>query len=69
MPIHFKRNLVRYWIVFPMASEVTKLSALCMRCKDGTSGPFTKRIANNKEIELVGGRDMYMAVCDKHLKF
>lgn len=53
----------------PMASEVTKLSALCMRCKDGTSGPFTKRITNNKEIELVGGCDMYMAVCDKHLKF
>ena len=53
----------------PMASEVTKLSALCMRCKDGTPGPFTKRTANNKEIELVGGRDMYMAVCDKHLKF
>jgi thymidine kinase len=48
---------------------MTKLSALCMRCKDGTSGPFTKRITNNKEIELVGGCDMYMAVCDKHLKF
>ena len=52
----------------PLASEVTKLSALCMRCKDGTSGPFTKRTANNKEIELVGGRDMYMAVCDKTSK-
>ena len=34
----------------PMACEVTKLSALCMRCNDGTLGPFTKRIVDDKTL-------------------
>tara|TARA_B110000858_G_scaffold7412_1_gene7983 strand:+ start:351 stop:968 length:618 start_codon:yes stop_codon:yes gene_type:complete len=51
----------------PLSSEVTKLSALCMKCKDGTPGPFTKRMVNNTELELIGGSDMYSAVCRKHL--
>lgn len=51
----------------PTASDVTKLSALCMRCNDGTAGPFTKRIVENTELELIGGSDMYIAVCDAHL--
>ena len=51
----------------PLASEVTKLSALCMKCKNGTPGPFTKRMVNNTELELIGGCDMYSAVCRKHL--
>ena len=51
----------------PIACEVTKLSALCMRCKDGTPGPFTKRIVKNQELELIGGSDMYEAVCRNHL--
>jgi thymidine kinase len=51
----------------PMADEVIKLSALCMDCNDGTPGPFTKRIVENQDLELVGGNDMYKAVCRKHL--
>ena len=51
----------------PLASEVTKLSALCMKCKDGTPGPFTKRMVSNTELELIGGSDMYSAVCREHL--
>ena len=51
----------------PIACEVTKLSALCMRCKDGTPGPFTKRTVKNQELELIGGSDMYEAVCRNHL--
>jgi len=38
-----------------------------MTCKDGTPGPFTKRMVNNTELELIGGSDMYSAVCRKHL--
>jgi thymidine kinase len=53
----------------PLASEVTKLSALCMKCKDGTPGPFTKRMVDNTELELIGGCDMYSAVCRKHLNY
>ncbi len=51
----------------PLACDVTKLSALCMRCNDGTQGPFTKRIVDDKTLELIGGSDMYIAVCRKHL--
>ena len=51
----------------PVASDVVKLSALCMKCMNGTPGPFTKRIIDNDKLELVGGSDMYIAVCRKHL--
>ena len=52
----------------PLADTVTKLSALCMDCKNGTPGPFTKRIHSSQDLELVGGNDMYKAVCRNHLK-
>ena len=51
----------------PLADHVTKLTAMCMDCMDGTQGPFTKRTVANDELELVGDRDMYKAVCRKHL--
>lgn len=51
----------------PIACDMTKLSALCMRCNDGTPGPFTKRIVDDKTLELIGGSDMYIAVCREHL--
>jgi len=53
--------------VIPLAEEVTKLKALCMRCMDGTLGPFTKRTVKNGEQELVGDSDVYRAVCRMHL--
>jgi len=40
---------------------------LCMRCGNGNLGPFTKRTVENTELELIGGSDMYEAVCQKHL--
>ena len=51
----------------PLASEVTKLSALCMVCNNGNPGPFTQRKVADKTLELIGGSDMYEAVCRKHL--
>ena len=51
----------------PLACEVTKLSALCMRCNDGTPGPFTKRTVDDTRLELIGGSDMYEAACRNHL--
>lgn len=51
----------------PMADNVTKLSALCVECNDGTHGPFTKRIVDVKEVEHVGGCESYRAVCRRHL--
>ena len=50
----------------PLANSVTKLTALCKQCGDGTPGLFTKRIVNKCEQILIGGEDMYQAVCRKH---
>jgi thymidine kinase len=47
------------------ADTITKLNALCIECKDGTPGIFSKRIVNNDNTILVGS-DEYIAVCRKH---
>lgn len=52
----------------PLASDVVKLSALCMDCQNGTPGPFTKRIVRSDTLELIGGNESYKAVCRRHLK-
>lgn len=53
--------------LIPLADDVTKLKALCMRCMDGTLGPFTKRTVKNDKQELIGEADTYRAVCRMHL--
>jgi thymidine kinase len=63
----FQRKWGQVLDCIPLASEVTKLSALCMRCGNGKPGPFTKRIVEDTKLELIGGSDMYIAVCQKHL--
>lgn len=47
----------------PHADEITKLYALCMMCKNGTLAPFTRRITDEKEQEVIGDERMYIAVC------
>ena len=54
----------------PYANKVTKLSALCRRCKDGTEAPYTryKENANQTGSQVdVGGDEKYEAVCLRHL--
>jgi len=63
----FQRKWGEILDCIPLAGDVTKLSALCMHCNDGTSGPFTKRIIEDTTLELIGGSDMYIAVCHNHL--
>ena len=63
----FQRKFGELIDCIPLACEVTKLSALCMCCNDGTPGPFTKRTVDDMRLELIGGSDMYAAVCQKHL--
>jgi thymidine kinase len=63
----FQRKFGELIDCIPLACDVTKLSALCMHCNDGTPGPFTKRIVDDKTLELIGGSDMYEAVCRNHL--
>jgi thymidine kinase len=52
--------------LIPHADKITKLSALCKKCGDGTLAHFTKRTTSNSETTLVGSDDIYEAVCRKH---
>jgi thymidine kinase len=49
----------------PLATEVTKLTAVCMFCsrRPPASAPYTVRIAAGDQRELIGGRDAYRAAC------
>lgn len=40
---------------------ITKLTAVCVKC--GADAPFTRRISANTEVEVVGGKEEYEAVC------
>ena len=51
----------------PFATNVTKLHAYCMLCKDGTVAPFTRRNDDSGPQVDVGGSDKYLPVCIKHL--
>ena len=50
----------------PLADKVTKLTSLCVHCKDGTPAPFTRRVVNTTGQVLVGSSDMYEPVCREH---
>ena len=52
--------------LLPEADKVIHLTAYCMKCKDGTPGPFTKRLINDDNQTLVGSNEMYISVCRKH---
>jgi thymidine kinase len=45
----------------PLAEKVTKLSAICYICKKDAS--FTWRLGNEKKVEVIGGDELYTAVC------
>ena len=47
----------------PLAEEVVKLRAVCSDCFE--DGSFTMRTSKEKEIEVIGGKDKYKAVCRK----
>jgi len=49
--------------LLPLAESVKKLSAVCLDC--GEKASFTKRVTNDKEIELIGHLDIYKPVCRK----
>lgn len=51
--------------LIPHAEKVSKLSALCTLCADGTKASFTKRMVHSDEINLIGSTDKYLAVCRK----
>lgn len=51
------------------ADEIQKLTALCLRCGDGTAAIFTRRVraaASGSGPVEVGGADLYEPVCRRH---
>lgn len=50
----------------PLADKITKLTAFCSECADGTPALFTFRKTGQTSQVLVGGSDMYDAYCRTH---
>ena len=51
----------------PLAEKVTKLSSICMYCKRNAA--FSHRISSEKDVEIIGGAEKYVALCRScHLK-
>ena len=48
--------------LIPMCDKVTKLTALCSICKNGTHGIFSLRLTKEKQ-QMVIGSDNYIPVC------
>ena len=65
--IRMKRPFGHILELLPFCDTITHLKSYCTVSKDGTLAPFTKRIVDSKEQELVGADDMYTAVCRKYL--
>lgn len=51
--------------LIPHCDKVSKLSALCGICKDGTPAIFTHRTCSSKQQVLIGERESYIPVCRK----
>ena len=54
--------------LLPLCTKVEWLQALCIQCKNGTPGVYSKRIESqdaNEQI-VVGSTDRYEAVCLEH---
>ena len=52
--------------LIPFADDVVRLTAMCMLCRNGTAAPFSKRVVQSNNLELVGGIESYIPVCRKH---
>jgi thymidine kinase len=47
----------------PLADRVTRLTALCACCRDGTPGLFSFRKVPDEGQVLIGGADAYTPLC------
>ena len=51
--------------MIPLADNIEFLQALCIQCRDGTPGIYSKRLIES-EKQLIVGSTEYNAVCRKH---
>jgi thymidine kinase len=49
----------------PLSDKVTKLHALCGKCKDGSPAPFSFRNTSSTEQVLIGADGIYVPLCRK----
>lgn len=55
--------------LIPLADSVSKIKALCLRCKDGTEALFSKKINTIDDYIIdVGEKEKYESVCRYHYK-
>jgi thymidine kinase len=52
--------------LIPHSNKITKLSALCKYCSDGSEAHFTQRRTQEVSQTVVGDNNLYEAVCRKH---
>lgn len=52
--------------LIPHAEKITKLSAFCKDCSDGTEAHFTKKITDDNDLIKVGSNEFFKPVCRKH---
>ncbi|NDB36656.1 MAG: hypothetical protein EB023_15245 [Flavobacteriia bacterium] len=56
----------------PLCDRVTKLTAMCKRCRDGTPALFTfasglaSAAANVEGVPCIGSDDLYIPLCRRH---
>jgi thymidine kinase len=61
----FKRNKFGQILdLIPLCDKVSKMSALCGLCKNGTHAIYSLRLSENKQQMLIGS-DIYIPVCRK----
>ena len=52
--------------LIPFCDEVTKMSAFCKMCGNGTNAIFTHRKIPSQDTILIGDSDQYEALCRRH---
>jgi thymidine kinase len=60
-----RRPFGRISEIIPLCDKITKLTAMCKRCGDGSPAIFTHRKDSDKSVIKVGS-DTYEALCRKH---
>lgn len=47
--------------LIPLCENITMLNSMCREC--GSIAHYSKRTSDEKEVEVIGGEDKYIAVC------
>jgi len=60
-----RNNFGDIYRLYPLADKITLLTAMCIICKDGTPGIFSKKITDDTNQTDIGSTDKYIPVCRK----